>query len=534
MPPWRHPTAAPMGFAGPDQRPWLVYRASWAVLVAGVALTFIMAWLPPLYDYYHWVFEAFLVKSLIFGDGAARAAYGIHPIPVPNLTAPLSMAVLDVVFPPLVAGRIFLILGILGFAWAFAYLVRTVQGYPTALEFLGLPWALGYFLSKGYTSYLFSLPLAFVGIAWLHRRYLQPAPEVSRRDLGTFAVLGVIVYFCHLFGWLTLMAGLAVYAGLLLRRGQGRIAALLAATALPAVILLAWYAISQRGSTGVAVYRPFATNKAFSLAEGLQLFTRPDPFAALTPTFWTNLVVALLMVGLLAACYDRLRRPRLDDPAVLLAALLWVCFLILPFSSFSGLLRPDERIVLPALLVTLVALPLRRLTLATNVAAALLALLVVGHHLVEYHDVSQRTSVVEGTLLRVTPPNATVLAISIHAGSATGSCNPARSGPSIGAPTLKWISLLPMMERDRVRANLLGTALVYPKFGRNERRDVMVVNALPAEIRGMGPLGPRFAPIYSMVEAFGCGNDLQALRQALAPQYASLTAGEGFAVFSRQ
>ena len=48
--------------------------------------------------------------------------------------------------------------------------VRCLQRRPTVVEFTGFLWVFGYFLERGYVSYLFGLPIAFVAMGWFAGR----------------------------------------------------------------------------------------------------------------------------------------------------------------------------------------------------------------------------------------------------------------------------------------------------------------------------------------------------------------------------
>ena len=100
---------------------------------------------------------------------------------MPNLAAPVLIGLLNTVLPIEAAGQVFLVVTVLGFACAFGYLVRTIQQRPTAVEFLGFPWAMGFFLYKGYLSYAFGIAGMFVLVAML----APPDPTGRRADQRT-------------------------------------------------------------------------------------------------------------------------------------------------------------------------------------------------------------------------------------------------------------------------------------------------------------------------------------------------------------
>ncbi len=89
----------------------------------------------PFYDYYQWLFQGHVVAVLLFGadpgSGAIADAYSLSPVPVPNLAAPVVIGLLDTVLPIEVAGQVFVVVTVLGFACAFGHsCARSSSGRP--------------------------------------------------------------------------------------------------------------------------------------------------------------------------------------------------------------------------------------------------------------------------------------------------------------------------------------------------------------------------------------------------------------------
>ena len=138
----------------------------WLVLAAATVGALYSSHFLPFYDYYQWLFQGHVVSDLLFrtdGDATGLAgAYTLDPVPVPNLAAPFGIGALNVFLPIEAAGQLFVVLTVLGFAGSFGYLVRTLQGRPTAVEYLGFLWAPGFYLYKGYLSFMVGLAIVFV------------------------------------------------------------------------------------------------------------------------------------------------------------------------------------------------------------------------------------------------------------------------------------------------------------------------------------------------------------------------------------
>jgi hypothetical protein len=289
--------------AAPDRHPPAPRRRSprfpgdlvWVPLCAGTVATLCSAHYLPFYDYHQWLFQGHVLSVLLFGTGSGHAAYSaaytLSPAPVPNLAAPFTIAALDLLLPVEAAGQLFVVLTALAFAICFGHLVRTLQGRPTAIEYLGFPWALGFFLAKGYLSYQVGLALVFALLAVLHRA-TRRAGGPSRSALWLVGGLGTLVYLSHLLAWGIGALAVLVHALVLSHRGLRRPTWHLLATLLPGVAMAIWYVLVEQGGSGISLY-PSLADKAISLAETLQPFLRPDPFGTVVPTFWVNLLVVL-------------------------------------------------------------------------------------------------------------------------------------------------------------------------------------------------------------------------------------------------
>jgi len=308
-----HVPREPAAAARPETRALV---ALWLVLSVIAVLPIFIIEYAPLYDYYNWVYQGRIVADLLHAGpdtyAAAHHYYSPSRTPVPNSVAPFALGILTMIFSSDTAGRVFLAICVLFFAYGYAVLVRSIQGRPTVMELFGFPWAAGYFYYKGYESYLFSLPVAFIAIAWLHRICSRRAPSPSALELLGLAVLGAVLFLCHLVGWGVFALALAAYSVTLLRRGERRSAALLVATAAPALAMLIAYTISRTQDHTVAsvYYRHLglSVDKLVSMMDPFTLFLRADPFDSIAPLFPAN-VIALALLALVALANVERWRP---------------------------------------------------------------------------------------------------------------------------------------------------------------------------------------------------------------------------------
>jgi hypothetical protein len=501
--------------------------ALWLVLSVATAAAVCSTEFPPFYDYYQWLYQGHVVSALLFGTDAPDITgdYELTPVPVPNLAAPVLIGLLNTVLSIEVAGTVFLTVTALGFAAAFGYLVRTIQRRPTTAEFLGFPWAMGFFLYKGYLSYEFAIAGMFVLVAVLHR-FVGRSSAGRGRTLPLVAGLGVLLYLSHLLAWV--MGGLAVlaYALVVARRGRRWVAVQLVACMAPGVALAAWYVIAERGGTGAVLYASWQ-DKAIALTETFQFFLRLDPFPPAFPLFWVNALLALAFgaVVLLAVDLSRLRTTFTDRPVLWLSAALAVIALGLPVSSVNDLIKPDERFVAPALLLAIAALPYRPGQVRRTALGAALAAIVIGLHLVEYADVSPRIARIDAAVDATVPGQARVLHLAVPA---RYGCD-AAAGPVTGEPVLKWFAVDHALEGGPPGVNVEETSVVHTRNPAALDTTVLAADSLDLPTAALAT-----AAGYSYFEVIGCPADIQRIGQVLAPAFRPAAQGEAYAIFERR
>ena len=510
----------------PVPRPPHGWTAAWLLLSAGTVVALCSTGFLPFYDYYQWLFQGHVVAVLLFGadpgSGFIADAYSLSPVPVPNLAAPVLIGLLNTVLPTEAAGQVFIVVTALGFACAFGYLVRTIQQRPTAVEFLGFPFAMGFFLYKGYLSYVFGLAGMFLLVAMLDRLIRRPE-GVQRRTLLTVAGLSVLLYLSHLLAWV--MGGLAVlvYALVLARQGRRATAGQLVAGLIPGGVLAAWYVLAERGGSGITLY-PSWRDKAIALTETLQFFLRSDPFPPVAALFWVNLVVVLAFGGIVGSQLDvrAIRTAVSTRPVLWLSGALAAVALVLPISTVNDLIKPDERFVAPALLLAVAALPYHPVRRHMTALGPVLAAAVIALHLVEYVEVGQRIAGVDAAIDAAVPDGTNVLHLTVPSPSG---CTPA-AGPVTGVPVLKWFAVDHALEGGPALVNIEETSLVHAR--RSVPPDATVLDldvaAVPAAV---------LPADYSYIEVVACPSDLEAVRQDLAPRYRSIAQGDAYTILTR-
>ena len=510
----------------PVLRPPHGWTAAWVLLSAATVVALCSTGFLPFYDYYQWLFQGHVVAVLLFGadpgPGFVAGGYSLSPVPVPNLAAPILIGLFNTVLPTEAAGQVFIVLTALGFACAFGYLVRTIQQRPTAVEFLGFPFATGFFLYKGYLSYAFGLAGMFLLVATLHR--LTRLPEgLHRRTLLALAGLSVLLYLSHLLAWV--MGGLAVvvYALVLAQHGRRRTAVQLVAGLVPGAVLAAWYVLAERGGSGITLY-PSWREKAIALTETLQFFLRSDPFPPVLPLFWVNVAVALAFAGIVLSQLDvrGIRTAVATRPVLWLSGILALVALVLPISTVNDLIKPDERFVAPALLLAIAGLPYRSVRRRMTALGPVLAAAIIAMHLVEYVDVGQRIATVDAAIDAAVPDGTSVLHLTVPSPSGCTS----EAAPVTGVPVLKWFAVDHALEGGPALVNIEETSLVHAR--RSVPADATVLDLDVADVAAaVLPAG------YPYIEVVACPSDLAAVRQELAPRYRSVAGGDAYTILAR-
>jgi hypothetical protein len=497
----------------------------WALLAFGSVAVLVIPRFLPFYDYPEWVLQGRIVHDLWTGatNGgiATSQLYGLVAAPVPNLAAPVGIALLSFLLPIEAAGRAFLVIGVLGFGFGFGYLVRCLQRRPTVAEFTGFLWVFGYFLERGYVSYLFGLPIAFVAIGLVHRQATRPGRRVR---LVVLVVLQVLAFLAHLVAWAVLVLATACYAVDLYRRGRRAEALFLLSTAAPAGILLVWYTVAAREVGHVALFAN-VREKLLSLAEAVLLFPRLDPYSGSVPSFPAQLLVVGAFLGIAAwGVHYRSAVAALRTPSGITAMILAAVALLDPVGNVNSLTKPDQRLLFPALLLVLAALPWKALRPST--AAVGLGLVAAGLvlHGVAFVSMDAPLQQAYAAIDDAIPDDAAVATVAIPA---DGGCR-AGAGPSIGIPALKWFDVHRMLDRDEVRADLQETSGIALRF---EPVGSPGLTTLSTAATAAGAALDGTQATY--VEVFGCPADLARVRKTLAGRYTEIRSVEGLAVLRR-
>lgn len=309
---------------------------------------------PPLQDYPDWLLQAQILRHLHDPAFGFADYYAVLAAPVPNLGGVGLIYLFSFLGPIEVAGKLVLSLYLLALPLSVLYFLRAAQRGPSALEFLCLFLAYNYFFYMGYLSYLLGLVLLFLLLGYLWQRW----PCLSRTSMLVLTLGGLGLFLTHLIPWATLVFVVGSW-GVLWRRKLGASNLLwLALAVLPSLALLAVYAASGTRALVVLPY-PDLFLKLGSFVEPLLVAFSLRPWPDVAPPLLINLA-ALAGVGLMAGMAARVacRQPVVRGTALLNPTLLTTAFGLLVMIAvlpvwFAGVVRPDERLTIPAALLAL-------------------------------------------------------------------------------------------------------------------------------------------------------------------------------------
>ena len=152
-------------------------------------------------------------------DYQFRDYYEINWYPFPNWLSHFSLAVLMLVFPALIAEKIFLSLYVILFPLAIYYFLNAVQRGRHALVILSFTFVYNYLFLMGFYNFAVSVPLFFLALGywWKHK------DEMNRNRIILLNLLIVITYFAHLISYAFILFSIALLALLHFRRDFKRI-----------------------------------------------------------------------------------------------------------------------------------------------------------------------------------------------------------------------------------------------------------------------------------------------------------------------
>jgi len=437
-------------------------------------------------------------------------------------------------------GKLFFVLTTLAFVGGGSYLIRAVQGRPTALELLPLVWAYDRFVYDGILNYHLALGLCLLTIGYLHRATDNARRVPSRFSMAVLACLGVLTYFSHILGWVPLCLAIAVYSALLCLRERSWRGMLPMLSLLPSTLLLVWYVASRSGGISWVLY-PSLTAKLYAWAPAFLLFFRLDPLGLQPPmALVLNVGVWAVMAGMVIGFADRGQRASPGDlfhAAPLLSALSCLaCAALIPFYLFANMGRPDVRFLQPAMWLAIASVRYRKPSGGQTAAPVLLVMLVLAVNLVQFARASPQLVEVFEALHRAVPKDTRVYSVSLRSPPLSLSEAVEDSGLinfTVGMPILDYFDLYRFIAHGGYTADLgmfgiawLANSPTAPppqlRLATLSNRDL---RATAAAIRTQ-------AGQFDIVELFGQSSDVRAVEAYVAPALVPVASGTHYSVLA--
>ncbi len=337
------------------------YVASVAVMLLGIQP------FPILHDYAEWMFQGWLLQSILAGQ--PDSVYQLASWPVPNSLSQFALAALNIVVEPITAGKIWLAMYLLLGTFCFYRAARLCwPDYSGAIHLILIATILlGPGFWNGYINYQVGVVLLLVG--WIGFRRGGRA--------GWLLFVSLAIFFAHAATYIALVVavGVVVLTGRHMRSGV-RVALLLALV--PSLVLMAWYLGVKLATSAASLEDPlnpvqWLQYKAYTVAKQgpFHNFVLIDGSSALQNWHWVYLAGALingLMLLVVALWFASLlwqmlrRRVQLSEPfnhypmlTLLLLTAAWLLLFLLPGRNNFGVVNLGERFLIPLLGFALLA-----------------------------------------------------------------------------------------------------------------------------------------------------------------------------------
>lgn len=204
-----------------------------------------MVAVPPIQDLPNHLGRVHVILDLLRGGDAFAGEYEITWLPLPNLGADLVLLPLMVIFPAVIAGKVYLSLVLLLTAWAGFRFLRAA-GAPE-MGWLALPLLINWFVHEGFLAFLLSIPIVLLALAY----------RIERRDSWgwkervVFGLFATAAWFAHLSAFGFLIAAVQIEKAW---RGRWWHAIRLEPGFLPGILFWLWISSLESRGPGYVVY----------------------------------------------------------------------------------------------------------------------------------------------------------------------------------------------------------------------------------------------------------------------------------------
>ena len=199
-----------------DRSKWIEFLGSHFLNFRKLQIFLILIHLLPiwLFDYFptqdgpSHIYNSQVLREYWNPEYGFQAFYNINWNLFPNWLSHFALAVLMIVFSPIIAEKIFLSAYVIFFPVAILYFLNAIEYGRERISLVVFPFIYNYLLLMGFYNFAFSVPLFFfaTGYWWKHKE------EIHVRSIVLLNFMVIITYFSHLISYMFLLFSIGFLA----------------------------------------------------------------------------------------------------------------------------------------------------------------------------------------------------------------------------------------------------------------------------------------------------------------------------------
>lgn len=277
--------------------------------------------------------NAKLANELLFQTNEAQhSLVDFNSFPVPNWTGQAILSLLLLVFSPLVADKIILLLIVILLPITFRKLIKTLDGNIWAV-YLCFPFAYSFTFFFGFYNFMFGLISMFLFLSYFLKYYEKP----KMLKLPILFSLGMLLYFSHLFVFI--VTGMIAVTHAILdfiknkKVSLRKFLVLIVTFIVPFILTLLYFSIQPEG-TPIYLDTETLIDKFISIA-ALISFIEPDELIHTNQIVWAFGITLIACWGFLIYEIIKKSSSKLSLKPHLISVVILVLF-ILYFSLYDS------------------------------------------------------------------------------------------------------------------------------------------------------------------------------------------------------